>query len=425
MLDPKLLRNDIEELAKRLSVRNMTLDVAQYKALESERRALQEVTQKLQNERNVTSKKIGQAKAAGDDVQPLLDAVSAFKKELDDKEKALDMLQLKLKSFMLRVPNLPQADVPPGKDDHDNIEIRRWGQPRKFDFTPLDHVDVGEKLGGLDFDAAAKLSGARFVVMKGAMARLNRALIQWMLDLHIKDHGYNEVYVPYLVNSESLYGTGQLPKFQEDQFKVSGDADLTLIPTAEVPVTNLVRDTIIKESDLPLKYVAHTPCFRSEAGSYGKDTRGMIRQHQFEKVELVHIVKPEDSLAAHEALTRHAEKILQLLNLPYRVVNLCGGDLGFSATKTYDLEVWMPSQDCYREISSCSNMMDFQARRMQARFKRTQDSKPELVHTLNGSGLAISRTLVAILENYQQADGSVDIPEILRPYMAGITTLQV
>lgn len=420
MLDPKLLRTELNKVAERLSLRNTSFDITHYQSLEDRRKVLQNDTQALQNERNMISKSVGQAKARGEDIAPILENVAQLKKKLEQKENELEQVLLSLKAFALRIPNLPQDDVPPGKDEHDNVEVRRWGTPRQFDFKPQDHTDLGEGFGGIDFAKGAMLSGSRFVVMQGALAKLNRALIQWMLDLHIEHHGYQEVYVPYMVKKECLYGTGQLPKLAEDVFTIDGDWDLTLIPTAEVPVTNLVREQILKNEQLPLKMVCHTPCFRSEAGSYGKDTRGMIRLHQFEKVELVHITRPEDSQAAHEELTGHAEKILQLLNLPYRVVNLCGGDLGFSASKTYDLEVWIPSQDTYREISSCSNMWDFQARRMSARFKRSQDDKPELVHTLNGSGLALSRTLVAIMENYQRADGKIDVPEVLLPYMNGV-----
>jgi seryl-tRNA synthetase len=419
MLDPKHLRNDINNVQQRLSVRGMTLKIDEYIALEKKRKVLQSDTQQLQNERNATSKMIGQAKAKGEDIAPLLAAVAKVKKQLEAKENELDQVLISIKAFSLRVPNLPQDDVPSGQDESDNQVLRHVGEPVELDFTPRDHTDLGEALGGLDFASASKLAGSRFVVMRGQIAKLNRALIQWMLDLHIDQHGYEEVYVPYLVKKDCLYGTGQLPKMAEDVFAISGDWDLTLIPTAEVPVTNLVREQVLKAEQLPLKYVCHTPCFRSEAGSYGKDTRGMIRQHQFEKVELVQIVKPEDSLKAHEELTAHAEKVLQLLGLAYRVLTLCGGDLGFSSSKTYDLEVWLPSQNCYREISSCSNMTDFQARRMQARYKASSDSKPELVHTLNGSALAISRTLVAIMENYQQADGSIIIPDVLQPYMGG------
>lgn len=420
MIDPKILRTDIEHVVERMRLRNMEFDAAHYSALEDKRKTLQGETQALQGERNAMSKSIGRAKANGEDVTEILANVAKIKQQLDDKEQELESVLTALKAFALRIPNLAHADVPAGKDEHDNVELRRWGTPKTFDFKPQDHTDLGEALGGIDFAAGAMLSGSRFVVMRNKIAKLNRALIQWMLDLHIDEHGYQEVYVPYMVKKDCLYGTGQLPKMAEDVFAIDGDWDLTLIPTAEVPVTNLVREQILANTQLPMQLVCHTPCFRSEAGSYGKDTKGMIRLHQFEKVELVHIVRPEDSEQAHEALTAHAEKVLQLLELPYRVVNLCGGDLGFSASKTYDLEVWIPSQATYREISSCSNMRDFQARRMSARFKRQQDDKPELVHTLNGSGLAISRTLVAIMENYQQADGSIVVPEVLRPYMKGI-----
>jgi seryl-tRNA synthetase len=416
MLDPKLLRNDVEQLAAQLARRGFELDLAQLAQLERERKQAQQEAQELQTERNTRSKNIGKAKAAGEDIAPLLKEIE----DLGDRHKAaearLAQVLEQLNAIALSIPNLPQADVPAGKDENDNEEVARWGEPRQFDFEPKDHVDLGAELGGMDFETAAKISAARFVTLKGPLARLQRALTQFMLDMHSEQHGYTETYVPYLVNADSLQGTGQLPKFEADLFKVD-DGQFYLIPTAEVPVTNIVRDTISDNDQLPLKFVAHTPCFRSEAGSHGRDVRGLIRQHQFEKVELVQIVRPQDSMAAHEELTAHAEKILQLLDLPYRKVNLCTGDLGFSSTKTYDLEVWLPSQQTYREISSCSNFGDFQARRLQARWRNPETGKPELVHTLNGSGLAVGRTLLAVMENHQQADGSISIPEALRPYL--------
>ena len=422
MLDPRLLRGDLENTAAKLARRGFALDVEAIERLESERKSLQVDTQNLQAERNKSSKSIGQAKAQGEDIQPLLDAVADLGDKLKAAEARLSELQEELNAILMGVPNLPDDSVPDGKDEEDNEEIRKWGEPRAFDFEPKDHVDVGEGLG-LDFETAVKLTGSRFSVMTGPMARLHRALIQFMLNLHTDEHGYTEAYVPYLVNADSLRGTGQLPKFEEDLFKLSGEQEYYLIPTAEVPVTNMVRDTIVE--GLPKKFTAHTPCFRSEAGSYGRDTRGMIRQHQFEKVEMVQIVEPEKSMQALEELTGHAETVLQKLGLPYRLVNLCTGDIGFSACKTYDLEVWLPGQGKYREISSCSNFRDFQARRMQARYRPEGAKKPELVHTVNGSGLAVGRTLVAILENYQQADGSVEVPEALQGYMGGLTRLSL
>ncbi len=423
MLDPRLLRNDLAGVAAQLARRGLRLDTATIEGLEAERKALQVRVQELQSERNARSKSIGKSKAAGADIAPLLAEVADLGNELKAGEERLAAIQAEFSAITLGLPNLPDATVPDGGDESHNREERRWGTPPAFDFVPKDHVDLGTARGWMDFDAAAKLSGARFVVLSGAMARLHRALIQLMLDIHTGEHGYTETYVPYLVNADSLYGTGQLPKFEADLFKVPGDKDLYLIPTAEVPVTNLVRDVIVEAGDMPRRWVAHTPCFRSEAGSYGKDTRGMIRQHQFEKVELVQAVRAEDSMAALEALTGHAEAILQRLGLAYRVVTLCTGDLGFSSRKTYDLEVWLPGQQAYREISSCSNFGDFQARRLQARWRNPETGKPELVHTLNGSGLAVGRTLVAVLENYQQADGSVPIPDALRPYMGGIEVM--
>lgn len=429
MLDAKLFRSELTETAERLkTTRGFELDVARLDALENQRKDLQVRTETLQAERNSRSKAIGQAKAKGEDIAPLLAAVDDLGAQLEAAKQELTDVQNELQAIIAGVPNLPDAEVPLGADEDDNIEVSRWGEPRQFDFEPQDHVDVASALNnGMDFDAGSKLAGARFVVLRGHIARLHRALTQFMLDLHTTEHGYQETYVPYLVNHDTLFGTGQLPKFGEDLFHVQGATEnqvpLSLIPTAEVPLTNLWRDEIADESHLPLQYAAHTPCFRSEAGSHGRDTRGLIRQHQFDKVELVWLVKPEDSMEALEKLTGHAEKVLQLLELPYRKVLLCTGDMGFGAAKTYDLEVWLPTQNKYREISSCSNMWDFQARRMQARFRRKGAKKPELMHTLNGSGLAVGRTLVALLENYQQADGSVVIPAALQPYMGGVTQI--
>jgi seryl-tRNA synthetase len=420
MLDPKLLRNDLEWVAGQLSRRGFVLDTDSLQALEARRKDIQMQTQQLQAERNARSKGIGKAKAAGEDIAPLLKEVEGLGSQLKQKEDELAGLQDELNSILLGIPNIPQASVPDGKGEEDNPEIRRWGEPPAFDFEPKDHVDLGEHIGQLDFETAAKITGSRFSVMQGPLAHLHRALIQFMLDTHTREHGYREVYVPYLVNADSLRGTGQLPKFEDDLFKLAGDTDYYLIPTAEVPVTNLARDTIVEAESLPLRYTAHTPCFRSEAGSYGKDTRGMIRQHQFEKVEMVQLVRPEDSQAVLEELTGHAEAILQKLELPYRVVDLCSGDIGFSAARTYDLEVWLPGQQKYREISSCSNFETFQARRMQARWRNPETGKPELLHSVNGSGLAVGRTLVAVMENYQQADSSVAIPGVLQGYMGGM-----
>ena len=422
MLDIKLLRSDLAGVAEQLKKRNFTLDTAQFQALEDKRKTLQTATQELQNERNTRSKSIGQAKAKGEDIQPLLAEVADLGDKLKTAEQDLSALQTEIDDIVMGIPNLLQDSVPMGKTEDDNVEISTWGKKPSFDFEPKDHVDLGAKDGMMDFEAASKLTGSRFVVMRDGMARMHRALIQFMLDTHTAEHGYKEVYVPYMVNEDSLYGTGQLPKFAEDLFKIEGEQNYYLIPTAEVPVTNLVRDEILNADQLPMRYTAHTPCFRSEAGSYGRDTRGLIRQHQFEKVELLHFVKPEESEDALESLTSHAEKILQKLELPYRKVVLCAGDTGFSASKTYDLEVWLPAQDTYREISSCSNMKDFQARRMQARY-RNEQGKPELLHTLNGSGLAVGRTLVAVIENYQQADGSIRVPEVLQSYMGGLTVM--
>ncbi|MGO2330123.1 MAG: serine--tRNA ligase [Pseudoalteromonas nigrifaciens] len=431
MLDSKFLRQDIEQTAARLAARGYELDVATVTALEEKRKTLQVKTQELQSQRNASAKAIGQAKAKGEDAQPLLDAVANLGSELDAAKAQQDVVLAAINDIALAIPNLPDESVPAGKDEDDNVEILTWGTPKKFDFDVKDHVDVGQDLNGLDFEMGVKISGARFTVMRGQVARMHRALTQYMLDTHTDKNGYTEMYVPYLVNSASLYGTSQLPKFAGDLFHTLGlvnddgeqQAGFSLIPTAEVPLTNSARDEIYDESDLPIRLTAHTPCFRSEAGSYGRDTRGLIRQHQFDKVELVQLVKPEDSMATLEELTGHAEQILQELELPYRKVILCMGDMGFGSAKTYDLEVWLPAQNTYREISSCSNMADFQARRMQARFRREGAKKPELLHTLNGSGLAVGRTLVAILENYQQADGSVVVPEVLRPYMGGLEVI--
>ncbi|MFN3580330.1 MAG: serine--tRNA ligase [Pseudomonas sp.] len=423
MLDPKLVRSQPQLVAERLATRGFVLDVAQLENLESRRKTVQTRTETLQAERNSRSKAIGHAKAKGEDIQPLLADVERMGTELNDAKQELEVIQAELDALLLSMPNLPEEGVPVGKDEEDNVEVRRWGTPREFDFAVKDHVALGEQHGYLDFETAAKLSGARFALMRGPIARLHRALAQFMLDLHVNEHGYEEVYTPYLVQAEALQGTGQLPKFEADLFKVprgEDQTDLYLIPTAEVTLTNIVSQSILTADQLPLKMTAHTPCFRSEAGSAGRDTRGMIRQHQFDKVEMVQIVRPEESAEALEQLTGHAENILKLLNLPYRVLALCTGDMGFGATRTYDLEVWIPTQDKYREISSCSSCGDFQARRMQARWRNPETGKPELVHTLNGSGLAVGRTLVAILENYQQADGSISVPEVLRPYMAGL-----
>ena len=419
MLDPKLLRGQADAVAAILQKRQVTLDVAALQALEERRKSLQSETEALQAERNAGAKQIGQAKKSGADVAPIMARMQEVNARLEGLKTDLEALQHETTALHLAIPNLPHESVPAGKGEEDNVEVRRWGTPRMLDFEPKDHADLGEAMGYLDFAAATKIAGSRFSLMKGPLARLHRALTQFMLDLHTTEHGYTEVYAPYLVNADSLQGNGQLPKFEEDLLKLRGEKELYLIPTAEVPVTNIARDEILPGDALPVKYTAHTPCFRSEAGSYGKDTRGLIRQHQFEKVELVQLVKPEDSYAALEELTGHAEKVLQLLGLPYRVMLLCGGDMGFSATKTYDLEVWLPGQGKFREISSCSNFEAFQARRMQARF-RNAEGKPELLHTLNGSGLAVGRTLVAILENYQQADGSVLIPDALKPYLPGL-----
>ena len=421
MLDPQLLRKDPEQVAERLGLRKMALDQSLLAGLEEKRKKLQVETQEFQAERNRISKSIGKAKANGESVDELLASVAGLGEQLDSANQALHQVQQEWDEYALSLPNLPDGSVPEGVSEADNVELRRWGSPVELDFTALDHVDLGAGLGGLDFETASQIAGSRFVVMTGAVARLHRALAQFMLNLHVDEHGYEEIYTPYLVNADSLRGTGQLPKFEEDLFAVSDD--YYLIPTAEVPVTNWAADRILEPADLPKRFVAHTPCFRREAGSYGRDTRGMIRQHQFDKVELVWLVQPDQSWQALETLTGHAEQVLQQLELPYRVVNLCAGDLGFSAAKTYDIEVWLPSQETYREISSCSNFLDFQARRMKARWRDPEIGKPGLIHTVNGSGLAVGRTLVAVLENYQQADGSVVVPEVLRPLMGGLELL--
>ncbi len=424
MLDPKTLRQDLDTVAANLARRGFVLDRARYLALEAERKELQTRVESLRQTRNERSKAIGRAKAAGGDVDALKREVGTLGEELANGEARLAVLAKELDDFLAGLPNMLHESVPAGADSNDNVEVRRWGTPPQLAFAPLDHVSLGEKLGLIDFDAAAKLSGARFVVLKGAVAALHRAIAQLMLDMHTREHGYSETYVPYLVNDATLYGTGQLPKFAADLFALEGENKLRLIPTSEVSLTNLVRDTIVEAGDLPLRLTAHTPCFRSEAGSYGQDTRGMIRQHQFDKVELVHIAKPDESYRELELLVGNAEAVLKRLDLAYRVMALCGGDVGFGAAKTYDLEVWLPGQGKYREISSCSNCEAFQARRMQARWRNPETGKPELVHTLNGSGLAVGRTLVAVLENYQQADGSIVIPEALRSYMGGTERIQ-
>ncbi len=420
MLDPRALRSDLDAVAKNLARRGYVLDCAVYSRLEDERKALQVEVEELRHQRNERSKKIGQAKAAGQDIEPLKVEVGKLSEALADSESRLHGLHEELDAFVTDIPNLLHESVPSGFDEASNTVLRSWGDTPAFDFEPKDHVELGEALGLVDFEAAAKLAGSRFVVLQGALARLHRALIQFMLDLHVDEHGYRESYVPYLVNDSSLFGTGQLPKFAGDLFTLGGETPLRLIPTAEVPLTNLVRDRIVEPGELPLRLAAHTPCFRSEAGSYGQDTRGMIRQHQFEKVELVHIVEPQDSYQALEELVSHAEVVLQRLELPYRVVTLCGGDTGFQSAKTYDIEVWVPGQDRYREISSCSNCEAFQARRLQARWRNPDSGKPEPVHTLNGSGVAAGRALIAVMENYQQRDGTVSVPDVLRPYMSGL-----
>ena len=419
MLDPQLLRTDLDEVAAKLAVKGFKLDKETFNSLESDRKLLQVQVESLRGKRNSESRKIGQAKAAGEDIQPLLDSIASLGDELKSSEASLEVIQEQLNDMLAGIPNMPDDSVPHGSDEEDNVEVRRWGRIPEFAFEAQDHVGLGA-FKGMDFDTAAKLTGSRYVVMQGQIASMHRALTQFMLDTHTRQNGYTEVYVPYIVNADSLRGTGQLPKFEEDLFKLNTEQDNYLIPTAEVPVTNILRDEIVDPESLPFRWVAHTPCFRSEAGSYGRDTRGMIRQHQFEKVELVQAVHPDDSWEALEELTGHAESILQALELPYRVVTLCGGDLGFSAAKTYDLEVWLPGQQAYREISSCSNFTSFQARRMQARWRNPETGKPELLHTVNGSGLAVGRTLVAVMENYQQADGSISVPEVLRSYMGGV-----
>ncbi|OCG12039.1 serine--tRNA ligase [Gilliamella apicola] len=429
MLDPNLLRNELNVVAKNLARRGFKLDVDTISQLEEKRKVLQVETESLQAQRNARSKAIGEAKARGEDITAVREEVNKLGEKLNDAKAELEILLTKIKDITSTIPNIPDDSVPDGKDENDNVEVSRFGTPRTFDFPIQDHVALGERFGGLDFAAGVKLTGARFVVMKSQIARLHRAITQFMLDLHTEQHGYAEIYVPYLVNQATLFGTGQLPKFAGDLFHTkpldeeSESSNYALIPTAEVPVTNLVRDEILDESVLPLKMTSHTPCFRSEAGSYGKDTRGLIRMHQFDKVELVQIVKPEESMKALEELTAHAEKVLQLLELPYRKIVLCASDMGFGSCKTYDLEVWVPAQNTYREISSCSNMWDFQARRMQARYRNKADNKTYLVHTLNGSGLAVGRTLVAIMENYQQADGTIRIPSVLVPYMNGVEVI--
>ena len=420
MLDSKLIRTELEQVEAQLARRGFRLDTAAFRELEERRREVQQKTQSLQSERNSRSKLIGQVKARGEDIEPLLAEMQGFGDELKRMETALDEVQTSLEDLLLGVPNLLDADVPDGRSEEDNREVHRWGEPRVFDFEPKDHVELGGTLGLMDFELAARIAGARFVTLFGPLCRLQRALVQFMLDLHVGEHGYTETYVPFMVNADSLRGTGQLPKFEADLFRLATEPPYYLIPTAEVPVTNLVRGDIVEAGAMPLKYVCHTPCFRSEAGSYGKDTRGMIRQHQFEKVELVQIVPPETSAEAHEALTGHAEAVLQRLGLPFRRVLLCAGDTGFSSAKTYDLEVWLPGQGAYREISSCSNFRDFQARRLQARWRNPETGKPELVHTLNGSGLAVGRTLIAIVENCQEADGRIRVPDVLRAYMGGL-----
>ena len=425
MLDPKLLRANLDEVARQLGRRGSRLATQALATIEDKRKRVQVIAQQFQSERNAKSRAIGVAKSKGEGTARLMQEVADIGAALKQAETELDQIQNDINEIALGIPNIPHASVPDGKDEGDNKEIRRWGQPRQFDFTPKDHVDLGAALGMMDFDAATKITGTRFVVMSGALARLHRALIQFMLDLHTREHGYTETYAPYLVNADSLRGTGQLPKFEQDLFALSGEPRYYLIPTAEVPVTNIVRDVIVDADYMPRKYVCHTPCFRSEAGSYGKDTRGMIRQHQFEKVELVQVVRPQDSYQALEELTAHAETVLQRLELPYRVVTLCTGDMGFAAAKTYDIEVWLPGQNKYREISSCSNFEDFQARRMQARWRNPQTGKPELVHTLNGSGLAVGRTLVAIMENCQTKDGEILVPEVLQRYMGGAGSVKI
>ena len=427
MLDPKFLRNELEITAERLATRGFILDVDNLTKLEEKRKSLQVATEDLQASRNAISKSIGQAKARGEDTSSIMAQVGDLGAQLDAKKAELNELLQQIQNVAMSLPNLPDESVPVGADENDNVEVRRWGAPKEFDSEVEDHLDIGEALGGLDFKSAVKITGSRFIIMRGQIARLNRAIGQFMLDLHTTEHGYTECYVPLLVNEESLLGTGQLPKFGEDLFHTKPATEegqgLSLIPTAEVPLTNYVRDTIVDESDLPMKMTALTSCFRSEAGSYGRDTRGLIRQHQFDKVELVQVAHPENSMQALDEITANAEKVLQLLNLPYRTMVLCTGDMGFGSSKTFDIEVWLPAQNTYREISSCSNMKDFQARRMQARYRSKADNKPALLHTLNGSGLAVGRTLVAVLENYQNQDGTITVPEVLRPYMGGLSVI--
>ena len=416
MLDPALLRKDLANTATRLARRGFVLEADRIAALEEERRRVQTETQELQAQRNARSKAMGAARAAGEDIEPLRAGLAALGDRLKDLQESLSGIQAELREISLGVPNLTHESVPVGTSEDDNREERRWGEPRRFDFEPLDHVDLGTRLAGVDFELAGKLAGSRFVTLSGSIARLHRALTQFMLELHTREHGYTEMYVPYLVSPETLTGTGQLPKFREEQFHIEKQ-DYYLIPTAEVPLTALAQDRILEAHELPQRYVAHTPCFRSEAGSYGKDVRGMLRQHQFDKVELVHVVRPQDSYRTLEELTGHAEKVLQRLGLPYRVVTLCTGDIGFGAAKTYDLEVWLPGQQRYREISSCSNCEDFQARRLKARWRNPELGRPELVHTLNGSGVAVGRALIAVIENYQRADGAIEVPEVLQDAM--------
>ena len=419
MLDPQLLRTDPEAVAAALQDRGFDLDVGAWRELETRRKGLQIRVQELQNQKNQSAKSIGQAKGRGEDIQPLLDQVKQLGEELGRGEAEFNEVRSRQQAWLMEMPNLALSDVPPGKDENDNVEIRKWGEPTKFDFEPRGHVELGEGNGMIDFNAASKLAGSRFVVLRDGLSRMHRALAQFMLDVHTQEHGYTEVYLPYLVNAETMTGTGQLPKFEDDAFATTDDPPRYLIPTAEVPMTNLVAGDIIDAADLPLRFTSQTPCFRREAGSYGKDTRGIIRQHQFEKVELVQIVRPENSSGALEELTSHAESILQRLEIPYRVIILCTGDMGFSSARTFDIEAWLPGQDTYREISSCSVCTDFQARRMKSRWRNPETGKPELVHTLNGSGLAVGRTLIAVMENYQQQDGSIRVPDVLQPYMGG------
>jgi len=422
MLDPKLVRTNPQDIADKLAIKKYKFDVALFLSLDEKRKALQAQTEDLQNERNTRSKSIGKAKASGEDIAPLISEMNSIGEQLETAKSELKAVQDQVNEILSGMPNIPDAEIPAGNSEDDNVEVFKWGEPTTFSFKALDHVALGEQNKQMDFETASKLTGSRFVVLRNQLAKLHRALAQFMLDTHTIENGYEEMYLPYVVNEESLYGTGQLPKFEEDLFKLRADREFYLIPTAEVPATNIVRNEIIDAKDLPIKFVCHTPCFRSEAGSYGRDVRGMIRQHQFDKVEMVQIVKPEDSDEALETLTGHAEGILQKLGLPYRKVLLCGGDLGFSAAKTYDLEVWLPGQEAYREISSCSNTRDFQARRMQARWRSPNSNKPLLLNTLNGSGLAVGRTMIAVMENYQQEDGSIKVPEVLIPYM-GIDTI--